>query len=422
MNRIACIVFFLILLSFTSNAQKRKIILKLDDVIVKNENSNGLPTLNYIKDKKIKASFGLVASRNDASILSVFDDYLNAKNEDGERLIEIWNHGYDHINPEFDGTGYAYQKQHFNDADQILNNLLRIKMTTFGAPFNHTDETTNLIISENSNYKLVFFTYPAPDSNLGIINLKNRVNIENGTGNPDFEFFVSNYNNFKDNYSDYMVLQGHPNVWNENHLDEFKKIVEFLIAEDCEFILPYDYYLELHPDISQPTVHQEINFPSISKKNSNDLDFDPLATATSQLPVLYNSSNLEVATIINNKIHIVGWGTSLITASQQGNETYKPADYVTQTLEVSDASLGLNTDNKITIEYYPNPVQKYLTINYPKTPILSVKIYNVLGQQVYKTMVNNSSIALNVSDLTNSIYIVKVESGKGVQQFKIIKK
>lgn len=422
MNKIVCIVLFFTLLSFTSNAQKRKIILKLDDVIVKNGNSNGLPTLNYIKDKKIKASFGLVASRNDASTLSVFDDFLNAKNEDGERLIEIWNHGYDHINPEFDGTDYAYQKQHFNDADQILNNLLRIKMSTFGAPFNHTDETTNLVISENSNYKLVFFTYPAPDSNLGIINLKNRVNIENGTGNPEFDFFVSNYNNYKDNYSDYMVLQGHPNVWNENHLNEFKKIIDFLIAENCEFILPFDYYLALHPNISQPTVHQEINFPSISTKNINDLDFDPLATATSQLPVLYNSSNLEVATIINNKIHIVGTGTSFITASQQGNETYKPADYKTQILEVSDVNLGLNTNNKTTIEYYPNPVQKYLTINYPKTPILSVKICNVLGQQVYESEVNNSFIHLNVSNLANSVYIFKIESSKGLKQFKIIKK
>ena len=66
--------------------------------------------------------------------------------------------------------------------------------------------------------------------------------MENGTGNPEFEFFKINYFTKKDKCSDYMVLQGHPNGWTTDKIDQFKLIVEFLIAEGCQFVTPYGYY------------------------------------------------------------------------------------------------------------------------------------------------------------------------------------
>jgi len=51
--------------------------------------------------------------------------------------------------------------------------------------------------------------------------------------------------------------------------------------------------------------------------------------------VSYTSSNTAVATIVNNLIHIVGSGSTVITASQAGNTTYLPATSVPQTLTVS---------------------------------------------------------------------------------------
>jgi hypothetical protein len=86
------------------------------------------------------------------------------------------------------------------------------------------------------------------------------------------------------------------------------------------------------------SVSQTISFSTIPVKAANDVDFNPGATASSGLAVIYTSSNSAVATIVNNNIHIVGYGTALITASQSGNQVFSPAIAVTQTLTVTGLS------------------------------------------------------------------------------------
>ncbi|MEJ5993595.1 T9SS type A sorting domain-containing protein [Pedobacter sp. Du54] len=80
--------------------------------------------------------------------------------------------------------------------------------------------------------------------------------------------------------------------------------------------------------------NQTITFPTLTLKAPTDADFDPLATASSGLTISYSSSNTAVATIVAGKIHIVGSGSSVITASQAGNTNYNAAAEVTQTLDV----------------------------------------------------------------------------------------
>lgn len=67
---------------------------------------------------------------------------------------------------------------------------------------------------------------------------------------------------------------------------------------------------------------QTITFNTLPNKTTNDLDFDPGAVASSGLPVRYTSSNENVATIVDNKIHIVGAGVTSIRASQEGDEEW----------------------------------------------------------------------------------------------------
>lgn len=69
-------------------------------------------------------------------------------------------------------------------------------------------------------------------------------------------------------------------------------------------------------------LQQSINFPAIAAKTYTDADFDPIATSSAGLAITYSSSNLNVVTIVNNKVHIAGAGTVTITASQAGNATY----------------------------------------------------------------------------------------------------
>jgi uncharacterized protein YjdB len=82
-------------------------------------------------------------------------------------------------------------------------------------------------------------------------------------------------------------------------------------------------------------------------KTIGDADFNLAATASSSLPVTYASSNTAVATISGSAVHIVGIGTTTITASQAGNGSYSAATPVTATLtvegiKVSAIRLGLS--------------------------------------------------------------------------------
>ena len=85
---------------------------------------------------------------------------------------------------------------------------------------------------------------------------------------------------------------------------------------------------------------QTINFGTLPVKKIGDTDFEVGATASSGLPVTYTSSNTNVATIVNNKIHIVGSGVASITASQEGNDAYAAAANVSQTLTVTGIASG----------------------------------------------------------------------------------
>ncbi len=79
---------------------------------------------------------------------------------------------------------------------------------------------------------------------------------------------------------------------------------------------------------------QTISFPTLPMKIITDnVDFAIAAKVTSHLPLSYASDNLNVATIIGDKIHIVGVGTANITVSQVGTAIYN-AESVSQTLNV----------------------------------------------------------------------------------------
>lgn len=223
-----------------------RIILKLDDLQAKNSSCPSTAVMDYLIQKQVKAGIGAIANNFDNTALSVLSPYLNATNSTGDKLFEVWHHGLDHIDPEFKGTTYAYQKAHFDQATQIIKTLLGVQMHSFGTPFNASDANTNTVISEDPNYKVFMFPSLDAPASTGVFNMKNRVDMENGTGIPDYAFFVTNFNNFKNMYTDYMVFQGHPNQWTTTaKLDQFKQIVDYLILQGCEFVLPYDYYRSL---------------------------------------------------------------------------------------------------------------------------------------------------------------------------------
>jgi len=117
----------------------------------------------------------------------------------------------------------------------------------------------------------------------------------------------------------------------------------------------YDPAVNVSKVLTVKGLAQTITFGTIANKKLSDVDFDPGATVNTGLPIVYTSSNLAVATIIANKVHIVGAGTSTITASQAGDATYAPIT----------ASVTLTVDqNTQTITFPAIPAKEMTTTDF----------------------------------------------------------
>ncbi|RZK59082.1 MAG: hypothetical protein EOO91_06195 [Pedobacter sp.] len=105
--------------------------------------------------------------------------------------------------------------------------------------------------------------------------------------------------------------------------------------------------------VNRPKAAQTITFGTIAAKTFGNADFPAGASASSGLTLSYTSSNTSVATVSGTNIHIVGAGTSTITASQAGDASYLPATSATQIVAVNKAAQTI-TFNALAAKPYGN--------------------------------------------------------------------
>jgi hypothetical protein len=91
-------------------------------------------------------------------------------------------------------------------------------------------------------------------------------------------------------------------------------------------------------------------------------------------------------------------------------------DFTLQT----DTSLSSGEFDVSDLVVYPMPAKDVLNISY-KSSINNIKIYNLLGQEVYSKNTNSDSLQLDLASLTVGSYIVKLFTEQVQHSFKIIK-
>lgn len=189
------------------------------------------------------------------------------------------------------------------------------------------------------------------------------------------------------------------------------------------------YKISLYRD--ELRTNQTINFQSIPQKKTGMADFSPVANATSGLTVSYHSSNPAVATIVSNKVHIVGAGVTTISAYQSGNSLYNVAPKVSRELQVvlnstdidalqtdfSDFSVKQLSSNCIGLKYFM-----------PGTSETSLEIFNISGRKV-KTIFQHKiqpagqqDYSVDVSDLMSGVYFLNLKTEKSAVTKKFMLK
>ncbi len=111
--------------------------------------------------------------------------------------------------------------------------------------------------------------------------------------------------------------------------------------------------------VSTTQLTQTITFPALPAAVYGDADIAPGATASSGLPVTYQSSNTNVAQIVDGKIRIIGVGSAVITASQDGNTAWDNAPVQQRTLTVSPRPITVTANGSSKVYGDADPALSY---------------------------------------------------------------
>ncbi|HVW15493.1 MAG TPA: Ig-like domain-containing protein, partial [Mucilaginibacter sp.] len=141
-----------------------------------------------------------------------------------------------------------------------------------------------------------------------------------------------------------------------------------------------------------------ISFVAIPNKTYGDADFAPGATSTNTgTPITYTSSNTSVATIVSGNIHIIGAGTTTITASQAAGNGYDAATDQQQTLTVNPAAITITADAKIKVYGQSDPALTYQVTSgaLVGSDAFTGSLTRDPGENVGSYAINQGTLALN---------------------------
>ncbi|MCD4734799.1 MAG: T9SS type A sorting domain-containing protein [Bacteroidales bacterium] len=77
-----------------------------------------------------------------------------------------------------------------------------------------------------------------------------------------------------------------------------------------------------------------------------------------------------------------------------------------------DVITGIIEMEKTAVMIYPNPVSDYLNISSDDN-IIKVELVNLMGQVIYTQLVDNNNHNINLSNVMNGVYIIKVDTKNG---------
>jgi uncharacterized repeat protein (TIGR03803 family) len=103
-------------------------------------------------------------------------------------------------------------------------------------------------------------------------------------------------------------------------------------------------------------VSQVITFPNLPLKTFGNSSFDPSASSSSSLPVVYGTSDPTIAIIQDAKVVIVGAGVVDITADHPGSNNYFPASTKVRTLTIQRASQTLTITSASSSTFGASPI------------------------------------------------------------------
>ena len=226
-------------------AEPQIILLKLDDVVAGRLSSTPVPpkwqkTLDYLKKNNIKGSFGIICESLEKDNPTYFQWIKDVQNGG---LVEMWLHGYKmrgaNDKGEFEQGTAEDQRAILAKSEALAKEKLGFPLTAFGPHWSGTTDATDDALEGVPEIKIWLYG-PAKPKFFTRLSIDRVMALENPTFVPDPEKFKAVYEKtgFK---REVLVLQGHPNQWDDKRWDGFVQIIEFLKSKGVVFMTPSEY-------------------------------------------------------------------------------------------------------------------------------------------------------------------------------------
>jgi hypothetical protein len=92
-------------------------------------------------------------------------------------------------------------------------------------------------------------------------------------------------------------------------------------------------------------------------------------------------------------------------------------NYLTQGFQQPSGITISSTDNvtkpNASVTAYPNPSSSLVYVNSTTTTSMQAEVYDLAGQRVYKKTISGDDNELNLGNLTNGMYLLKVFTAEG---------
>ncbi|MBE7042388.1 MAG: DUF2334 domain-containing protein [Ruminococcaceae bacterium] len=205
--------------------------------------------LDFLRDQGIPGTAGVLGKWLEPAKVNP-KKYLNQINTVKSWILDghqLWIHGYDHAPGEFaalkevPASSYEKQMEMIAVTYDLMSTVLHYNATCFGASFNQNNEDTITVLNQEfPEIQTVLFMHDTKNR-LSAMNLSSEslCEIETQAGEVSSQLFLMRYEYVKE--LPYLVIQAHPDQWNEQSFKELGTIVKFLKSKNCVFMTPEQY-------------------------------------------------------------------------------------------------------------------------------------------------------------------------------------
>lgn len=238
-------------LSSAEKAIPHYVIIKLDDFGSGPAGSalypRGLRVTEIMKRRGLPASLGICCKSLEWGNPKYYD-WLRENARANGGLFDYWQHGWSHemnvkwtdgktYPGEYGIPDYEYQKRNFDLAQDTFKAKTGLVLDGFCAPCGAiTDETRRLL---REHPEITTWLYGDTERPEGKFAFRRTCNLECRVGVVETGPFVAQYKGQRTR--DYIMLQGHPFLWNDDSFAAFERILDRLVEDGWTFVTHSTY-------------------------------------------------------------------------------------------------------------------------------------------------------------------------------------